>query len=47
MQLGGKYQPDIFANESEPNWEINIFTIFNISVIILMLQINIINAGIV
>lgn len=26
MQLGGKYQPDIFANESEPNWEINIFT---------------------
>lgn len=26
MQLGGKYQPDIFAEESEPDWEINIFT---------------------
>lgn len=26
MQLGGKYQPDMFAYEVEPDWEINIFT---------------------
>ena len=26
MQLGGKHQPDMFAHEVEPDWEINIFT---------------------
>ena len=26
MYLGGKYQPDMFANKEEPDWEINIFT---------------------
>ena len=26
MQLGGKHQPDMFAHEAEPDWEINIFT---------------------
>lgn len=26
MQLGGKYQPDIFASELDPGWQINIFS---------------------
>ena len=26
MQLGGKYQPDIFASDLDPGWQINIFS---------------------